>query len=99
MYRLLPAFDHIWRTGLWNKILKLGKQGKIFLVIQNWNSNFEPTVSLNCLLSLSPPLLSLSLSLSLSPLSHYLSYISLYLSLVSLSLYLSLSLSLSLFHL
>ena len=41
------AFDTIWRSGLWNKLINSGIKGKILRVIQSMYSNIKSCVSCN----------------------------------------------------
>ena len=39
------AFDKVWRTGLWYKLIKTGINGKIFQVIRNMYADIKSCVS------------------------------------------------------
>ncbi len=41
------AFDKIWRTGLWNKLLKTGINGKLFRIIYNMYLDIKSCVLVN----------------------------------------------------
>lgn len=41
------AFDNVWRTGLWQKLLKHGVRGKILNVIKNMYSEIKSCVTFN----------------------------------------------------
>ena len=49
------AFDKVWRTGLWSKILSYNINGKIFQVIFNMYKNIKPCVFANGQISSSFP--------------------------------------------
>ena len=42
------AFDKVWRTGLWRKLLGYGISGKCFNVIHNMYKDSKSRISLNC---------------------------------------------------
>ena len=41
------AFDKVWRSGLWAKLIKEGVSGKVFTVITNMYSHIKSCVSAN----------------------------------------------------
>ena len=41
------AFDSVWRTGLWTKLLKYNITGKVLSIIKNMYGNIKSCVSIN----------------------------------------------------
>ena len=41
------AFDTVWRTGLWKKMINSGIKGKIFTVVYNMYDNIQSSVLYN----------------------------------------------------
>jgi hypothetical protein len=41
------AFDKVWRTGLWHKLIKQNITGKFLTLVQNMYSNIKSSISLN----------------------------------------------------